>query len=384
MLALWGKDRSGSKMHASAPYEGLGIALHDVTKRFGTTTAVDRVTLTIQQGEFFAVLGPSGCGKSTLLRLIAGLETLDGGAIHLAGRRVAGHGQNVSPEARDVAVVFQSYALWPHMSVAKNVAFPAQAKGLPRKEVERIAARAVDAVALTAFSTRKPASLSGGQQQRVALARCLASEARTVLMDEPLANLDPHLRAAMEDELRRVHAASCATTLYITHDQREAMALADRVAVMQAGKVLQVAPPDTLYDQPANVSVARFIGRGTLIKAPWRRTQIGKALVHLADACVEAGAPATLDGPALLFVRPHQVRLGEGPFMGTIGNRRYRGGHYEIEIDTPTLPRLVADATARPPDGPVPFAINGGWLVPMADDPALHPGGGADHFVEPS
>ncbi|MCL4155305.1 UNVERIFIED_CONTAM: hypothetical protein GTU68_003833, partial [Idotea baltica] len=205
----------------------MSIQLASVSKSFGPHRALNGISLSIEEGSFFVVLGPSGCGKSTLLRAIAGLEPIDQGEILLDGL----------PVARDVGVVFQSYALWPHMSVAGNVAFPLETLGKRRSAVSARVAECLETVALTPFVQRKPAELSGGQRQRVALARCLAQGAATVLMDEPLANLDPHLRSAMEEELASFHKASGATTLFITHDQREAMALADQVAVMWDGEI---------------------------------------------------------------------------------------------------------------------------------------------------
>ena len=204
----------------------MGISLDGVEKNFAGNPAVDGVTVDIPSGEFFAVLGPSGCGKSTLLRLIAGLEALDQGTIALNGETVSGPNRHVPAEDREVGFVFQSYALWPHMSVLDNVAFPIESRGVPRSTAQQDAGTHVATVKLDGLQDRKPGQLSGGQQQRVALARCLAGGASTILMDEPLANLDPHLRADMEGELRRFHTRAGATTLYITHDQREAMALA--------------------------------------------------------------------------------------------------------------------------------------------------------------
>ncbi|MEO0761873.1 MAG: ABC transporter ATP-binding protein, partial [Pseudomonadota bacterium] len=191
----------------------MSITLTDVTKRFGAEPAVDGVSAAIEDGDFFVVLGPSGCGKSTLLRLIAGLETLDAGAIALGPDTVAGPGLHVAPEARGIGIVFQSYALWPHMSALDNVAFPVETAGASRAEARGAARGHLATVALEAYAERAPAALSGGQRQRVALARCLAGGARVILMDEPLAILDPHLRTAMEHELARFHAATGATTL---------------------------------------------------------------------------------------------------------------------------------------------------------------------------
>jgi len=343
-----------------------GIALQGVTKRFGRTAAVDGVSLDIGPGEFFVVLGPSGCGKSTLLRLVAGLETLDAGAIALGGVTVAGPGHHVAPELRSVAVVFQSYALWPHMNVLKNVAFPAESAGLSRAKARGVAEEALRAVSLEPFAERRPADLSGGQQQRVALARCLASRALTVLMDEPLANLDPHMRNAMEEELARVHRTSGATTLYITHDQREAMALADRIAVMQAGRLLQVADPVSLYERPASEDVASFIGRSAVLDATVRRVDGDRAAVDAGPVRLEAAcAPGTREGPCRLVVRPHQVKIDDdGQTEGEIVDVTYRGGLFELELACASGLSLAAEARTRPPAGAVRLSLSGGWVLP--------------------
>ena len=359
-----GKTAGASKARQSAPSHP-GIALCALTKRFAGTTAVDKVTVDIAAGEFFVVLGPSGCGKSTLLRAIAGLENVDGGTIHLGPRHVAGEGAAVPPEDRGVAVVFQSYALWPHMSVRKNVGFPTQAAGLAKPEATAIVDRALDAVALTPLAERKPAALSGGQQQRVALARCLASRADVVLMDEPLANLDPHLRGAMETELMRVHKASGATTLYITHDQREAMALADRIAVMRNGRFEQVAAPQILYDRPATEAVARFIGRAAIVPVEVLAAHAGTAQVRLAGHAIEVAAPTDqAPGPAQLVVRPGDLApTSDGPLQGEITSAVYRGGVYEHDLDFAGA-ALVLDSPHRLPSGPTRFALSSGWVLP--------------------
>lgn len=342
-----------------------GIRLEGLTKRFGKTAAVDGVTLDIAPGEFFVVLGPSGCGKSTLLRLIAGLEEADEGTIRLGAADVAGPDRHLAPEARHVAVVFQSYALWPHMNVRQNVAFPAEAAGLKRQETAGIVDHALEAVALTPFAERKPASLSGGQQQRVALARCLASRAPTVLMDEPLANLDVHLRAAMEEELARVHAASGATTLYITHDQREAMALATRIAVMQAGKILQVDTPQAIYERPSCEAVARFIGRSTILDADVESVDGAKAAVRVAGETFTADCrPGTRPGRVRLMIRPPEVVLAEdGPFTAAGVHNAYRGGGFEVDLAAEGLPPVAAFA-AHPVTVPARFGFARGWVLP--------------------
>ena len=245
----------------------MSILLRNVEKTFAGHRAVAGVSAELDEGELFVVLSPSGCGKSTLLRLIAGLEQPDSGEIMLRGEVMTDSTRHVAPEDRAVGVVFQSYALWPHMTVRDNVAFPAEARGAGRAEAQRLAEGHLGTVDLTGFAARRPAELSGGQRQRVALARCLAGGARTILMDEPLANLDPHLRGRMEAEIAAFHRETGVTTVYITHDQREAMALADRIAVMWEGRFLQIASPEELHDRPATEDVARFIGRAAVVDA---------------------------------------------------------------------------------------------------------------------
>lgn len=311
----------------------MSISVANLTKRFSGQAAVNDVSFAVPHGALFCVVGPSGCGKSTLLRLIAGLETPDAGTITLDGDLVASADQFTAPEDRRVGVVFQSYALWPHMTVLQNVAFPDEAQGVPRAQATKHAAAHLKTVALEDFAQRKPQALSGGQRQRVALARCLAGDARTILMDEPLANLDPHLRETMETELRAFHDRAGVTTLFITHDQREAMALADVMAVMEAGQILQIGAPQEIYARPANASVARFIGRGTLIPAVVTEDQ--------ADICGQSLSLAQApDGPCQLFVRPEQIEVSARGWPCTVTQIHFRGTGWEGEVrgaglDTP-------------------------------------------------
>ena len=239
----------------------LAIRCAGLTKSFGPVLAVDGVDLTLERGRFLALLGPSGCGKTTALRLIAGFEPLDAGMIEIAGQVVARDGFNMPPERRRVGMVFQDYALFPHLDVAKNIAF-----GVPRGP-ER-GARIVEAlrlVGLEGFQTRMPHELSGGQQQRVALARALAPGPDVVLLDEPFSNLDASLRAQVRAEVRQILAAAGASAIMVTHDQEEALSQADVVAVMQAGRVLQMASPVDLYQRPASRQVAAFIGEANFL-----------------------------------------------------------------------------------------------------------------------
>ncbi|MEO1679860.1 MAG: ABC transporter ATP-binding protein [Pseudomonadota bacterium] len=332
-----------------------------LTKRFGGAAAVDDVSFDVADGTFLAIVGASGCGKSTLLRLVAGLETPDGGEIRLGGALVANGKTFVPPEARSVGVVFQSYALWPHLTVEGNVAFPYEAQGMATEAAKEKAAGHLKTVALEALKDRRPEALSGGQRQRVALARCLAGQARTILMDEPLANLDPHLRAEMETELKAFHRASGVTTLYITHDQREAMALADVMAVMHAGRFLQVGPPAEIYDRPVSARVARFIGRGAVIAA-----SVSTGIAHIGGQDVPVDGAAEFDGPAELFLRPRDIAVGDVGGPARLSSVHYRGGVWEAEavadgIDAPfavDLDRPVAEGET------VRLAFRRAWVLP--------------------
>ena len=335
----------------------MSIEIKGLTRRFGDRAAVDDVSLHVPQGAFCVVVGASGCGKSTLVRLLAGLETADAGTIALEGDAVSGPDVHRPPEARGVAVVFQSYALWPHMTVADNVAFPMRSAGM-RGNALRDGARAhLRTVALEEYADRKPADLSGGQRQRVALARCLASGARTVLMDEPLANLDPHLRHRMEGELSAFHRASGATTLYITHDQREAMALADMLVVMDRGRFLQAGRPEDIYARPVSETVARFIGRGAVLPAMRRNEAL-----HFGPFVIDAPGA---DGPAQVLIRPEDVTVGEGA-PASVTSATYRGGEWDVTLELDGVQdTLEARSRQRLAAGDtVPVAITGHWVLP--------------------
>ncbi|MGE0710190.1 MAG: ABC transporter ATP-binding protein [Planctomycetota bacterium] len=235
----------------------MSISLRALRKTFGELRALDDVSLEVGAGELFTLLGPSGCGKTTLLRAVAGFVVPDDGQVAIGGEVVDG----VPPHRRDVGLVFQSYALFPHLSVGENVAFGLEERRLPRAEVARRVEAALAAVRLTGAGARAPGELSGGQRQRVGIARALAIEPRVLLMDEPLSNLDAQLRVTMRDEIRELQRAAGRTTLYVTHDQEEALAISDRVAVLHGGRVQQVGAPEEVYRRPANRFVAGFVGR---------------------------------------------------------------------------------------------------------------------------
>lgn len=339
--------------------ERMSISVESLRKTFGSHVALDDVSFDVPENAFFCVVGPSGCGKSTLLRTIAGLETPDRGSIRLNGDTMFDAGTDLPPESRHVGVVFQSYALWPHLSVAQNVAFPYEAKGMPRKDALSRAADHLRTVALSDYADRRPDALSGGQRQRVALARCLAGDTRTILMDEPLANLDPHLRHTMETELRAFHDRSGVTTLFITHDQREAMALADVMAVMDKGRFLQLGTPQDIYERPATEMVARFIGRGTLIPA-----EIAGGSARMLGHTVPVDGAQS--GAATVFVRPQQARLDATGAPVRIETITYRGGHWEATVRSPDCAEpLMIDlpSPARVGDE-LRIRLTGGWVLP--------------------
>ena len=232
------------------------IVFNRVTKRYGDTVAVDGLTLSVADGELLVLLGPSGCGKTTALRMVAGLEDVDDGTVSIGGT-VA---NDVEPKDRDVAMVFQSYALYPHLSVAKNIEFPLRQRGFDRAERERRVHEAATTLGLDPYLDRKPRQLSGGQRQRVALARAIVREPEAFLMDEPLSNLDAALRVQTRADIVALQERLGTTTLYVTHDQVEAMTMGHRIAVLSGGVLQQVAPPQELYDRPGNVFVAGFLG----------------------------------------------------------------------------------------------------------------------------
>jgi iron(III) transport system ATP-binding protein len=353
------------------------LSIERVSKNFGGAAAVADVSLAVGDGEFVAILGPSGCGKTTLLRLVAGFETVDEGEIRLGDIVASSRGHHMPPERRGIGIVFQNYALWPHMNVAGNVGYPLAVRGANRRERAGKVEAALDLVGLAGLGHRRIAELSGGQRQRVALARCLVMEPALVLLDEPLANLDVHLRASMLDEFDDFHRRTGATMLYVTHDQSEAMALADRIAVMEAGRMVQVARPQAIYREPATAAVARFVGRGGLVPAhvagPVRD---GRAPVRLSDGIVLAARAAAAQpaGSALLCLRPEDLRLaadGEPGFRAIVRRATYQGGHIAVELAPemqPDAPLLMhADpGTAPEPGSPVRLTATDGWVVPGA------------------
>jgi multiple sugar transport system ATP-binding protein len=269
------------------------VETRDVRKHFGDVRAVDGVDLTTREGEFLVLLGPSGCGKTTLLRMIAGLEHPTAGAILIGGLVV----NDLPPRARRIAMVFQSYALYPHMSVFKNIAFPLKAQGVPRETVPGKVRWAAALFGIKRLLDRKPRQLSGGERQRVALARAVVREPAVFLLDEPLSNLDAKLRASARDELQQFQRRLGTTTIYVTHDQIEAMGLGDRIAVMQGGKVRQIGSPPEVYDEPADTFVAAFLGSPPMNILPVGDGLVGFRPEHVLPREAHAGADGLLALP---------------------------------------------------------------------------------------
>ncbi len=302
------------------------VAVKELVKRFGKVVAVDRVSFEARDGEFLVLLGPSGCGKTTTLRLIAGLETPDEGEIYIGDRLV----NDLPPKDRDVAMVFQNYALYPHMKVYDNIAFPLRVRKLPKEEIDRRVREVAKLLRIEDLLDRYPRQLSGGQQQRVALGRALVRQPQVFLMDEPLSNLDAKLRVYMRAELKRLQRELGITTIYVTHDQAEAMTMADRIAVMNEGKIMQIAEPAELYYRPANTFVAGFIGAPAMnfIDASVKQRDGSVVLdtgvftielpEHVGKILLESGAPSEV----IFGIRPEHIEI----------SRQKLPGGYEVEV----------------------------------------------------
>jgi len=315
----------------SGPSSPASIRLEAVTKSYaGTVKAVDAVSLDIRAGEFFALLGPSGCGKTTTLRVIAGFETPDAGRIVVAGRDVT----DVPVHRRDMGMIFQSYALFPHRTVAENVAFGLRMRGVARREIDARVAAALAQVALTGLERRRPGQLSGGQQQRVALARAIVIEPPVLLCDEPLGALDRKLRQQMQSELKQLQKELGLTLVFVTHDQEEALAMSDRIAVMNAGRIEQVGVPAEIYERPRTRFVADFIGEINLIDGTWSAGQLLAADGRAMPAPTGRGRR---EGKGAVAIRPERVAMTtpeQGLLAGRIATANYLGGQTIYRIAT--------------------------------------------------
>jgi putative spermidine/putrescine transport system ATP-binding protein len=316
------------------------LDIRGVSKRFGAVTAVDTFDLTVDDGELVCLLGPSGSGKSTLLRMVGGFETPTSGVITLDGEEVTG----MPPEKRPTGMVFQSHALWTHMNVAKNLAFGLKLRRIPKDEVRARVEAALEQVGLKGYGERMTNQLSGGQQQRVALARSLVLEPKILLLDEPFASLDQHLRERLREEVRDLQQRLRITTLFVTHGQDEALALADRIVVMREGRTEQIAPPDVTYREPATPFVAGFIGTMNLLDG----AVTGGSFHHAGFALrVPVG-----EGPAILAVRPEALAITEGGSAATVHRVTDYGAHAIVDLDLADGLRLkaqVPDARAWKP-----------------------------------
>ena len=342
-----------------------GLTLKNLSKRYQGITALDDINLEIAPGEFIALLGPSGCGKTTTLRLVAGFELPSSGEIYFKEKCLAGPGINLPPEKRNMAVVFQSYALWPHLSIADNVGYPLKIKKINGSAYDRQVAEALETVSLEDYAHRKPSELSGGQRQRVALARCLVMSPDVVLLDEPLANLDRNLRETMEKYFREFHQQTGAIMLYVTHNQDEAMAMADRIAVMNQGRIEQFASPEVLYKQPLSRVVADFIGEGKTVNTG----PVGGKYAKLGNADIplrrKGSHPLSMGH---VMVRPEHVRVGEGTIPARIESCQYRGERYYLNLSLfDGQPIDGYSALRHSPGESTCITVDDAWLLPKCD-----------------
>jgi putative spermidine/putrescine transport system ATP-binding protein len=319
------------------------LKLDRVTRRFAGVggkafNALNELTLTVKRGEFIALLGPSGCGKSTALNCIAGLMQLSGGSIWLDEMRI----DTLPPEKRGFGMVFQNYALFPHMTVARNIGFGLKMRGVPAGESASRVAHAVKLVQLAGQEHKLPGQLSGGQQQRVAIARAIVIEPPLVLMDEPLSNLDAKLRIETRAEIRRIHKELDRATIYVTHDQDEALSLADRIVVMKDGVVQQIASPQEVYAEPANLHVARFMGYRNVLELDVVREEGGRVELKGSDIVLTGVRKQPLNGVrAALAIRPDEIVVGDGPgglntIVARVENVEYGGRDSLLDVVTPS------------------------------------------------
>ncbi|WP_186418631.1 ABC transporter ATP-binding protein [Bosea sp. CS1GBMeth4] len=323
------------------------LVLEALGKSYGAVVAVEGLDLAVERGEFVSLLGPSGCGKTTTLQMIAGFVPLDRGRILLDGGDLAA----VAPNRRGLGIVFQSYALFPHMTVAENIAFGLEMRGVGRAEREKRTLEAMALVGLKGFAERYPRRMSGGQQQRVALARALVIKPALLLLDEPLSNLDAKLREEMQGELRQIQRSVGTTTILVTHDQHEAMALSDRIVLMNQGRVEQIGAPDAVYGRPSSAFVANFLGKTNMLKGSGDGA--GRVLIDGFAIALPGAGP----GPVALAVRPERLVLaapGAPGFGGRIAGRVFQGSYWLLTIESAAGPLTVMrgnDGTAVPAEG---------------------------------
>src|SRR5260221_611176 len=313
------------------------LELDNLSKHYGAVRSVDGVSLSVERGEFICLLGPSGCGKTTTLRMIAGFLEPDAGEIRVSGKVISSPRGVVPPERRQMSMIFQSYAVWPHMTVQQNVAYGLKMKSIPAAERDARAAAMLAAAKLSGEAQRYPSELSGGQQQRVALARALAPNPDILLLDEPLSNLDANLRGEMRFEIRRLHGQFRNTSIYVTHDQVEAMTMADRIVVMNAGRIEQIGTPEEVYERPLSRFVARFIGAGNAVAARHaggNRVEVGGHALEIGE-----GEFAGAGKPMSFCVKTHDMELlpdsssVQNALPGVVRSQAYLGSQRDYIID---------------------------------------------------
>ena len=329
------------------------IEVSDLTVRYNDVVAVDNIGFTIQPGELVTLLGPSGCGKTTTLRAIAGLEDPSSGVIRLGGETVYSSAarRNVPSEKRGLSMVFQSYAIWPHMTVSENVAYGLNVRKMPRAEVVANVRRVLDLVQMTRFADRAASKLSGGQQQRIAVARAIAFSPTVLLFDEPLSNLDAKLRTEMRVELRELQRRLEITSVYVTHDQEEALAISDRVIVMNHGRIEQIGSPETIYNRPESIFVADFVGAANLINGRVTKTQDGMSVFETVGGILIRSATMAKGDEVIVALRSayvtlqHEAIAGANVASGTIHRRMFHGDFIQYVVDWPAGQLIVR----RPP-----------------------------------
>ncbi len=355
----------------TATRAGVEVRLENLQRRYAGVTALDGLSLTMAPGELVALLGPSGCGKTTALRLVAGLEQADSGRVVVGGADVTGQPTN----KRDVGMVFQAYSLFPHLTAWQNVAFGLQMRKVDARQRRQRAGEMLELVGLSGFADRFAHQLSGGQQQRVALARALAIQPKVLLLDEPLSALDAKVRARLRDEIRRVQLEVGITTLFVTHDQEEALAIADRVGVMHSGRIEQLGPPTTIYSRPATPFVAEFVGLTNRLPGVVRGGE-----VDVRGTRLPLVQPDAADGPAIALVRPEAVTVASGgetaaaPLVGTVIATAFLGATSRVTIDLGDITVLAqlptSEATALPAGTRVRIAIRADPVLISRDEAA--------------